>query len=306
MKRNNDYWFNREQTWIKQRIHDDLRYSADLERAFNDSLNSAIAKIESFYVRYADKSGITLDEARRRVSSFDVKNFSATAKEMVDIEDFSAYANERLRIYNATMRINRLELLKSQIGLELISLNANEEARFRQYLSDKYIEEVKRQAGILSKNQSRQLMRAVDAVVNSSFHSATWSARIWANSDTLKSKLDTLLTRSMVQGLNPKALANELRDQFTKEFKNSRYMAERLMRTETARVQDVAQMRSFRKAGIEYVVWVAEPTACEECQDIAGNNDGIYPLQKAPGIPVHASCRCSKAAYVPNEKAPLS
>ena len=36
-------------------------------------------------------------------------------------KDFSDKANEEMRLYNLTMKVNRLELLKAKIGLELVS-----------------------------------------------------------------------------------------------------------------------------------------------------------------------------------------
>ncbi|WP_413476796.1 minor capsid protein [Latilactobacillus fuchuensis] len=301
MKKTNDYWYQREKAWIQQQMKDDALVAKKIQLELNRALVAVQKDVTSFYANYAKSQNISLADAMAKVSKFDVKAFEVTAKQMVESKDFSALANERLKLYNATMRINQLEQLKSQIGLELAESNSKIEQMMGEKLSEAYRDEVKRQAGILGKHRLNDVKGAVNSVVNASFQGATWSQRIWANNDQLKSRLDQLLTRSLVQGINPNVLARELSDQFKREFNNSRYMAERLMRTETARVQDEAQRRSFEKNGIEYVMWVAEPDACENCIDIANANDGIYPLAKAPGIPVHANCRCSKAAYVPNK-----
>lgn len=297
----NDYWFKREQKWIKKQLQDDALINKKIELQLNRALVNIQKDIANYYAAYAKGQNISLADAMTKVKQFDVKAFEATAKQMVENKDFSALANERLKLYNATMRINQLEYLKSQVGMELVDANSNIEKIMGNKLTSAYQDEVKRQAGILNKHRLNDVKGAVNSVVNASFQGATWSQRIWANNDNLKSRLEQLLTKSMVQGINPKVLARDLSDQFKKEFNNSRYMAERLMRTETARVQDEAQRRSFEKNGIEYVVWVNEPDACENCIDIANANDGIYPLNKVPGIPVHANCRCSKAAYVPKK-----
>ena len=297
----NDYWFKREQKWIKKQLQDDALINKKIELQLNRALVNIQKDIANYYAAYAKSQNISLADAMTKVKQFDVKAFEATAKQMVENKDFSALANERLKLYNATMRINQLEYLKSKVGMELVDANSNIEKIMGDKLTSAYQDEVKRQAGILNKHRLNDVKGAVNSVVNASFQGATWSQRIWANNDNLKSRLEQLLTKSMVQGINPKVLARDLSDQFKKEFNNSRYMAERLMRTETALVQDEAQRRSFEKNGIEYVVWVNEPDACENCIDIANANDGIYPLNKVPGIPVHANCRCSKAAYVPKK-----
>ena len=58
-------------------------------------------------------------------------------------------ANEEMRLYNATMKINRLEMLKANIGLELVSGYDELQKYFEQTLTDRTLDEFKRQAGIL-------------------------------------------------------------------------------------------------------------------------------------------------------------
>lgn len=245
---------------------------------------------------------MTMSEAVKRVSQFDVKTFEKTAVKMVKDKDFSDYANAKLKLYNATMKINRLEYLKSEIGLELVKTNSDIEQRLGDHLTDAYRAEVKRQSGILGyHNQVTDVKNKAEGVANADFHGATWSQRLWANNDSLKSKLDTLLTQSLIRGLSIDDLARKIKDQLKSNVKNAAYVAQRLARTETARVQDQAQNDSFKRYGIEYVKWVYEPTTCAQCVEIGETHDGIYKLTKAPGIPIHANCRCSKAAYVPDK-----
>ena len=71
-----------------------------------------------FNAKYATKEGISLAEAKRRVSKLDIEEYGRKAAKYVKEKDFSDQANEEMRLYNATMKINRLELLKANIGLE--------------------------------------------------------------------------------------------------------------------------------------------------------------------------------------------
>lgn len=302
MTKKNNYWEEREKKWIQDNIKSDQSLSKSLKERYEELIKTINDDINRYYMNYASRDHISMDEAIKKVAGFDVKAFEATAKKMVEDKDFSEYANERLRAYNATMRINRLEMLKAQIGQELVKVDASTEKELRAHLTQKYQDEVKRQAGILGKYRGDRIAKKVDQIINASFHGATWSQRLWVSHSELKAKLDALLTRSMIQGLNPKTLVSSLMPLISKAVNNRRYVAERLAITETARVQDQAQMDSFKDSGYEYCVWVAEPTACEQCQDIANAHDGVYPIAKVPGIPVHASCRCSKSAYVPTKE----
>lgn len=295
----NKYWEQREKYWVKQQAINDENFSYKLVQKYEKTYKEIERDINNFYIQYASKTGLSMNDARKSVDTFDVQAFSKEAKRMVEEKDFSKYANDRLRTYNATMRINRLEYIKSQVGTELLQLTNDLDADFNKELNNQYMERVKFQSGILGVNVNKSILRIMPTVINASYHGATWSERLWINNDELKARLDSLLTKSMIQGVGPKELARQLRDQLNKEVKNGRYVTERLMRTETARVQDAASMKIYQKNGIQYVKWIAEVTAEKQCLDIAAENDGIYPIDKAPVIPVHANCRCSKAAYVP-------
>ena len=56
-----------------------------------------------------------------------------------------------MRLYNLTMKVNRLEMLKAQIGLELVSSFDEMQKFFEQKLTDRTTEEFERQAGILGR-----------------------------------------------------------------------------------------------------------------------------------------------------------
>ncbi len=304
--RSNNYWEQREQKWIEQRIKNDNAYLNEMVKRYEELANSIQQQINGFYAKYANDTGLTMSEAVKKINSFDVKSFEETAAKMVAKKDFSQYANDRLKIYNATMKINRLEFLKAQLGLEITNATNKEELAFNDYLLKSYQDELKRQSGILGYHKNVDLKQSATTVVNASFHGATWSSRLWINQDVLKAKLDTLLSRAMIQGTNPKQMIASLRTNIAKEINNATSVIENLVVTESARVQDVAQMESLKRNGFKFCKWIAEPTACKRCREIAESNNehgiGVYRLDDVPMIPEHPRCRCSKAAYWVDEK----
>jgi phage putative head morphogenesis protein, SPP1 gp7 family len=293
----NNYWLKREQKWIKERQQSDAKYVEQMTKQYKVLQDNLEHQIKQFYATYASDTGMSMKDAVKAVKSFDVKSFESTAKKMVEQKDFSPYANDRLKIYNATMKINRLEYLKSQVGQELTEFTNEQEQQFYGNLKQSYLDELDRQSGILGRHANVQVKSNMDTIINASFHGAAWSQRLWVAQDELKAKLDTLLTRSMIRGINPKQLVQYVRSNISKEIKNSTAVAERLMITETARVQDQLQTELFKKNGVEYVKWVAEPTACDICLEIAAENDGVYKVDKVPEIPEHPRCKCSKSAW---------
>lgn len=301
MKEKNDYWEQREKEWITSRIKKDQSYLDKMAERYQVLIGDIEKQVNSFYSKYAIDNGLSMSEAIRKVDKFDVKAFEREAKRLVESEDFSANANKQLKIYNATMKINRLEYLKAQVGLELVKVTNKEQKELDEYLNTAYLDEVKRQSGILSKHKSQEVAKKARVVASASFQGAKWSDRLWINQTVLKTKLDALISRSMIQGTNPTQLVSMLRKNVAQEVKNATSVIERLVITETARVQDEATMRSFRANGFKFCKWIAEPTACKYCKEMAERSTeygiGVYPVMDAPMIPKHPRCRCSKAAY---------
>lgn len=287
------YWSKREAEALKSRITDEKEYDKQLKRIYSDMLDACQTEINSFYGKYAGKEGITLAEAKKRVSELDIKAYERKAKRYVREKDFSAKANEEMRLYNATMKINRLEMLKANIGLELISGHEELDKFMEGILQGRTEDELKRQAGILGKTVKNNAQKA-NAIVNGSFHNATFSDRIWMYQDLMKSDLSKLLQSGLIQGKNPRVLARDLK----KTFQTSTFNAERLMRTELARVQTEAQKQSFIRNGFDQYEFIVNGGCCPICEGLSGKHfkvDKMMPGENAP--PVHPHCRCSTAAY---------
>lgn len=288
-----EYWAKREAEQLKHNIIDEKEYDRQIKRIYTDMLDACQKEINSFYGKYASKEGITIAEAKKRVSQLDIKEYERKAKRYVKDKDFSAKANEEMRLYNATMKINRLEMLKANIGLELISGHDQLEKFMEGILQGRTEDELKRQAGILGKSVKNNAQKA-HAIVNASFHSATFSDRIWMYQDLMKADLAKLLKSGLIQGKNPRVLARELKG----KFQTSTFNAERLMRTELARVQTEAQKQSFIRNGFEEYEFIVNGGCCDICEGLKGKHfkvSKMMPGENAP--PMHPHCRCSTAAW---------
>lgn len=291
--KSSEYWAAREAEALKHYITDEKEYDKQVKRIYNDMLDACQSHIDGFYGKYAAKEGITLAEAKKRVSKLDIAAYERKAARYVKEKNFSAKANEEMRLYNATMKINRLEMLKANIGLELISGHDELEKFMDGILQGRTMDELQRQAGILGETIKSNSQKA-HAIVNASFHNAKFSDRIWMYQDLMKADLSKLLESGLIQGKNPRVLARELK----KTFNTSTFNAERLMRTELARVQTEAQKQSFIRNGFEEYEFIANHGCCDICQGLNGKHfkvSKMMPGENAP--PMHPHCRCSTAAY---------
>lgn len=297
--KSSEYWKKREvENAMKNQISE-VQYKKDIEEIYANMMDEINKEINGFYTKYAAKEGITMAEAKKRVSKLDIAAYERKAKKYVETKDLSDQANEEMRIYNLTMKVNRLELLKANIGLEMVSGFDEMQKYFDKKLTDRTLKEFQRQAGILGKSVLKNEKYA-HAIVNASFKNATYSDRIWMYQGMLKAELEGLLASGLIRGQNPKKLAKHLE----KRFGVSAYNAQRLMTTELARVQTEAQKQSFIRNGFDEYVYVActKGDVCPICKGLDDKHfkvDDMMPGENAP--PMHPNCHCSTAAYMDNE-----
>ena len=296
-KNSEDYWRKREEEQRKHNIKDEQEFRKELEKMYRATLKEVNDQIYAFYAKYASQNAITMAEAKRRADKLDIEAYAEKAKRYVKEKNFSEQANKEMRIYNLTMKANRLELLKAEIGLELCA-NADEVDDFmREELEGRILNEIERQAGILGKS-IQDNRKFAQALVNASFHNATFSDRIWANQALLRNELSNILTTALIQGRNPRDFISQVRKRFDVSTNN----AYRLLVTELARVQTSAQMESFKRNGFDQYTFLALGTACEICRKIDGKHFDVDKANAGVNMPpMHPHCRCSTSAYMDDD-----
>lgn len=307
MSKTSKYWKLREQE-NRQRLKT-LEfidsYNKQIEQTYRRMLDSVQKEIDAFYGRYADKEGITIAEARKRVSQLDIEAYARKAKQYVQDKNFSDKANAEMKLYNLTMKVNRLELLKSNIGLELVNGFDDLEKLFGEKLTEEGIKEFRRQAGILGDtvtdtDSNKRYEKLADRLARASFHNATFSDRIWMHQDLLRNEIDKSLQQALISGRSMERLARDIRNAFGTSTKN----AQRLMRTEIRRMQTDVAAESYKKNGnekYEYMALGQHP--CDICSSMNGKVYNVKDMEvglNAP--PMHPNCMCSTAPYV-DEKA---
>lgn len=291
----NTYWRDRELEWKKKRLKDEKQYADEIQEIYANMMDSVEKEIESFFTRYANKENITMAEAKKRVSNIDIQAYQRKAKKYVKEKNFSDEANEQMRLYNLAMKVNRLELLKANIGLELVAGHDELKSYTGDKLEGAYLEEIKRNASILG-NTVIDNAKMAKTVADSSFKNATFSERIWVNQDQLKNSLSSVLSSALIQGKNPREFIPQIR----KKFDVSRCNAERLLRTEIARVQTQAQIESYEANGIDEYEYVAcgLKDVCPLCKEMDGKTFKLKDMEIGENAPpMHPNCHCALAPY---------
>lgn len=289
------YWRDRELEWKNKRLKDEQEYADEIQEIYANMMDSVEKEIESFFTRYSNKENITMAEAKKRVSNIDIEAYKRKAKKYVKEKNFSDEANEQMRLYNLAMKVNRLELLKANIGLELVAGHDELKSYTGDKLEEAYLEEIKRNASILGDTVIDNAKMA-KTVADSSFKNATFSERIWVNQDQLKNSLSSVLSSALIQGKNPREFIPQIR----KKFDVSRCNAERLLRTEIARVQTQAQAESYEVNGIDEYEYIAcsLKDVCPLCKEMDGKVFKLKDMEIGENAPpLHPNCHCATAPH---------
>lgn len=296
------YWKAREQAQDQLYKAEEERYLQYINKQYDRAMDQIQKEIDSFYAKYATSEGISISEAKRRVSKLDIEEYSRKAEKYVKDKNFTKKANEEMRLYNATMRINRLEMLKANIGLETVSAQSDTEKYLDEILKGRTREEIKHQSGILGQSANTNTDKAIAAIVNGSFrnskYAAKWSDTLWKNQTLLKSELDRLLTKGLTQGKSSRALASELR----KSINAEKSVAERLMRTELARVTIESGLSLMEENEYDEYIYMTlsfkDGKICDDCKALDGKHFKRKDAEVGFNLPpMHPNCRCSIAPY---------
>ena len=151
--------------------------------------------------------------------------------------------------------------------------------------------------------------KAIENAIYSPFDPLKWSERLRENSRLLNRQVREAITRGLIQGEGYRDIARAIRDPMEK----SAYRAERIIRTETHRVQVQGRLDGFEHAqnmGIEFdMQWVAalDGRTRDSHRDMDGqiSVDGIFTFPSGgtttgpgfSGIPEEdINCRCAVIA----------
>ena len=296
-----DYWREREEEANRNAIKDEAAYNKRIKEIYSYTERNIQRTINDFYARYASKNGITMNEAKKRVREIDMWHYEQLARKYVREHDFSEQANEEMALYNLTMKVNRLELLKAEINLELIDGYNDIEKEMRKDLLEQAMKVDARYAGILGKSAIGN-QKYANQLVNASFMGATFSERLWGvNMPDLRAHLEVELRNGLIQGIHPRKLAQR----FRKHYGGSVQDTERLMITEMRRLQTAVQKESFERNGFKeyYFITAGDERVCPECAKLHGQHFKVSEMQVGENAPpMHPHCHCSTSSYMDGKK----
>lgn len=293
----NNQRYNAERKAQSELMKRDLDRDKILTKIYQESFDRMQREIDGFYMRYASKKGLTKQEAMKRVSKMDVTKFNDKAAKAVKEKDFSHATNEWLKVYNLKMKVSRLELLKAELTLEIQNLTADVNEVFDKARIDEYLNEYKRQAGILGISSSGAKKR-MQAILDADFYGQNFSERVWGNLGlraTLQKDVFGSLNRVFTDMMGYKKEMKRL----SSKYGTSEQNAKRLLKTEIARINSDTQLTMLKDNDFTHLIYVAEVGACKICAPLDGKAIPIDEAEKGVNMyPMHPNCRCSAYGHI--------
>lgn len=276
-------------------------YRQEIKKTLDRCYTEIRDQVELWYLRYADKEGLTLADARKRLDSADMERYAELAKIYVKNKDFSPQANADMRLYNARLKIDRLNAIEAVIDMELADAFTDMEKYFAGELEAGTAAEFDRYVEVLGANVKRPVER-IHNIVHESLKGAKWEDRLWANNERkLKAYLQTTLESALIAGKSPRALTKD----FRKRFDVSEDDALTLLNTEMCRCQTKAAQLALTENGDEYYQYLTTNPVhpCDVCKALEDKTakkpikvKDMVPGDNAP--PMHPDCHCTVSPWV--------
>ena len=304
---NKDYWARRFKI-MEDAINDQaLGYVENLEKQFNAAIREIDTQMRAWYQRFAVNNNITLAEARRMLTTTELKEFLWTVQEYIDkgkeMGLTGAWIKE-LENASARVHISRLDALKYQLQqqaevLAQARVNATANASSLAYTQSYYHTafEVQRGLGVgwtmqaLNEDAVKKVLSRPWTVDN-----RTFTARCWTDKVRLVETVNQELTQMIARGAAPdKAIAA-----IAKQFNTSKSNAGRVVMTESAYFSSAAQKDCFNDLDVELfrVIGTLDTHTCDICGDMDGR---VYKMSEyvvgSTAPPFHPWCRCCTAPY---------
>ncbi len=305
--KNSDYWKERFEQLEAAQNQKGIDAYDEIEQIYKQAQREIEGGISRWYQRLAANNGVSMAEARKMLSSAELKEFKWDVKEYIKYGQENALTGawmKELENASAKFHISRLEALKmhTQHSLEVmfakqhgITSGAMAGILKSGYYHTAY--ELQKGFGIgwdiagLDQGHIEKLLSKPWAVDGKNF-----SERIWGNKQKLISEIHNELTRNIMLGKDPQKAIDAIAKKMN-TFKNN---AGRLVMTEEAYFSSAAQKECFNDLDVEKyeIVATLDSHTSDICQSLDGNVFAMKDFE--PGVtapPFHVYCRSTTVPY---------
>ena len=263
--KNKEYWEKRQLAREELSFNKGTEAYKEYVKILSESKKGIENKIAQLYAKYQQevtKLGIDKIQANKLLRGTEYKEWRHDiGKYVAEIEKLKKSNPVEFRKMSVELetlayrsRISRLDSLKAGVDYELIQAGEKIKGKVTDTLADVYedtytsfVEDLNFKKGVISSS-------TIKMALEQEWSGANYSSRIWSNIDNLAKAIKNEVIVGLNRGINYRTMSQNIAKKFDTSYKN----AERLVRTETAHIQNQATLMGYKDSGVVKRYWIVE------------------------------------------------
>lgn len=308
--RDAEYWAERALNELLMGERSVLEYEDALLQAYTVALREIKKDIDAFFTRYAKQHKISYAEARKRLTTPELKEFQALIdkwlREAIDGKWSNEYI-EYLKKLAGSKYVFRLEMLEADVRYQIELLEQKKHVDMTDLLSINYLASYYERSYTLAHGADIAVRfnavtkAGVEKAVKTKWSQYNYSQTIWNDRDRLVRTMATVIPQSFSRGLS----SNQLGDMIAKEMNASRNRGRTLARTEVNYICNQADLDAYKVIGIEDYDYLAtlDLRTSDICRSLDGTTHKVSHAQVGVNFPpMHPNCRSTTVPKFKDEE----
>lgn len=307
---NKKYWEDRSINTILESEMSVLDFEAKMQKAYNVAIIALRKEINAFFGKYAVDNKVTLQEARRRLSTIDVATFKEQLNEWYKQANELGLSKEYknyIKLLADRVYVSRLQHLEASIRFEAEKLATTKFNSITELVENNYLAAYYKTYHTISTGLAMDVSYAavnrvgLETAIKTRWEGRNYSDSVWQHKDKLVQTMERILPQSFARGLS----SNALGDMIAKELQVDRNRGRTLARTEVNYLANQATLSVYIRVGLLKYGYLAtlDLRTSDICRSLNGK---IFLVVKAQvGVnypPMHPNCRSTTIPYLPDEK----
>ena len=305
--KNKEYWEKRQLAREELSFNKGTEAYKEYVKILSESKKGIENKIAQLYAKYQQevtKLGVDKIQANKLLRGTEYKEWrydiGKYVEEIEKLKKTNPVEFRKMSVELETLayrsRISRLDSLKAGVDYELIQAGEKIKGKVTDTLADVYedtytsfVEDLNFKKGVISSS-------TIKMALEQEWSGANYSSRIWSNIDNLAKAIKNEVIVGLNRGINYRTMSQNIAKKFDTSYKN----AERLVRTETAHVQNQATLMGYKDSGVVKYEFLAvlDSRTSHTCASLNGEvfkTENAMEGENYP--PMHPRCRSTTVPY---------
>ncbi len=261
--KNNAYWSRRANLRMEEYHKNSDSTIQKISAAYDKAIKDINEDINKIFYKYQLDSGLSTTEVRELLNSeIPKRELDSIRKRIYNIQDeeLKRYMMAQLNANAYKARITRLEALKESIYINskiAADVEINQSTKLytdnikRAYYSNAF--DIQKGLGV-GFNIAEMPIETIQEIIKNNWSGKHYSKRVWHNTDVLAKQLEEVIASGLMSGKSSRRMAQELQD--LTDY--GKFACERLIRTETTYVTNMAELESYKECDINKYIFVTK------------------------------------------------